>query len=89
MAPLEGLRVVDLSPVLAGSFRTMLLGDMGADVIKIEEPAKGDYMRAWERRAQLLKIVPDTQPRRTADGQDGWTIHIECEFKYAEDRSPS
>lgn len=47
MAPLEGLRVIDLSRVLAGPFCAMLLGDMGADVVKIEEPNEGDDARMW------------------------------------------
>ena len=44
---LEGLRVIDLTRVLAGPFCTMLLGDMGADVIKVEEPGLGDDTRGW------------------------------------------
>ena len=45
--PLEGLFVLDISRTLAGPFCTMNLGDMGADVIKVEEPTSGDETRQW------------------------------------------
>jgi crotonobetainyl-CoA:carnitine CoA-transferase CaiB-like acyl-CoA transferase len=45
--PLAGVRVVDLSRVLAGPFCGALLGDMGADVVKVEDPGGGDESRTW------------------------------------------
>ena len=45
--PLDHIRVIDLSRVLAGPFCTMMLGDMGAEIIKIENPDGGDDTRGW------------------------------------------
>src|SRR5438094_9223907 len=47
MKPLDDLVVVDLSRILSGPVCTMLLADMGADVIKIEPPPSGDDSRQW------------------------------------------
>ena len=44
--PLEGIRVIEIGNLIAGPFAGLLLGDMGADVVKIEKPQGGDYSRA-------------------------------------------
>jgi len=45
--PLAGIRVLDLSRILAGPLCTCILGDLGAEVIKVERPQGGDETRRW------------------------------------------
>ena len=45
--PLAGLKVLDLTEHMAGPFCTMILADMGAEIVKLERPGKGDSVRAW------------------------------------------
>jgi crotonobetainyl-CoA:carnitine CoA-transferase CaiB-like acyl-CoA transferase len=47
LAPLSGVRVIEICNVAAGPFCSLLLADMGADVIKLESPGSGDTLRAW------------------------------------------
>ncbi|MAU41424.1 MAG: formyl-CoA transferase [Kordiimonas sp.] len=52
--PLKGIRVIEMGQLIAGPFCGQLLGDMGADVIKVEPPGKGDPMREWGRGSASL-----------------------------------
>lgn len=67
--PLAGVRVLDLTQVVAGPFCTMMLADLGADVVKLERPGTGDEMRSIGRRAEgdrrELFFVPINRSKRS------------------------
>lgn len=54
MKPLQGVRVLDLSRMIAGGVAGMLLADFGADVVKVEQPGSGDPLRQWTADGQPL-----------------------------------
>jgi crotonobetainyl-CoA:carnitine CoA-transferase CaiB-like acyl-CoA transferase len=54
MKPLDGVRVLDLSRMVAGGIAGMLLADFGADVVKVEQPGSGDPLRQWTSGGQSL-----------------------------------
>ena len=54
MRPLEGIRILDLSRMVAGGIAGMLLADFGADVVKIEQPGSGDPLRQWTSEGRAL-----------------------------------
>lgn len=54
MRPLEGVRVLDLSRLLPGPFATLILSDLGADVVKVEDTGAGDYLRAFGRSFDVI-----------------------------------
>ncbi len=72
--PLAGVRVIDASRVLAGPYLAMLLGDLGADVIKIEKPDGGDQTRGWgppwvgegDRRVSAYYVAANRNKRSVA-----------------------
>ena len=75
--PLTDLRVIELGQLIAGPFSGQLLADMGADVIKVEPPGRGDPMRVWGREGYPLwwTVVSRnkrciTANLREAEGQD-------------------
>jgi crotonobetainyl-CoA:carnitine CoA-transferase CaiB-like acyl-CoA transferase len=68
---LEGVRVLDLSRVLAGPWSTQIFGDLGADVIKVESPGAGDDTRAWGP-----PFLP--MPEQTTGNKNGESAYYLC-----------
>lgn len=80
MLPLAGIRVVDVTQVMAGPFCTMLLGDMGADVIKVEPPPTGDSTR----RSMGFRLKGEDSPGFLALNRNKRSIVLD--LKKQEDR---
>src|SRR5688572_16303055 len=79
---LNGMRVLDLSRVLAGPLCTMILGDMGADVLKLERPGGGDETRGWgppfddRGESAYFLSVNRNKVAMTADLDDPTDLHL-------------
>src|SRR3954451_25237600 len=85
--PLEGVRVIDLTNYVAGPLAAMTLGDLGADVLKLEQPLKGAAMRTYGalRRGTSLSWVNVNRNKRSrrldlksADGRDALLELVEA-----------
>jgi formyl-CoA transferase len=73
-APLEGIRVIECGSLIAGPFCGQILGDFGAEVIKVEDPRRGDPMRSWGHKVEGLSlhwpIIARNKKSVTADLRD-------------------
>jgi len=61
---LEGIRVLDLSRVIAGPYCATLMADLGADVVKVERPGRGDDLRAWRGRGMSATFAAFNRNKR-------------------------
>jgi len=76
--PLAGLRVLDLTEHMAGPFCTMILADMGAEVVKLERPGRGDSTRAWgdgSERNPYFRYINRNKKGANAAGGTGHDRH--------------
>ena len=74
MKPLQGVTILDLSRLVPGPYCTRLLGDMGAEVIKVEEPGRGDYIRSLQPYVNGVSVAFETLNR----GKKSITLNLEA-----------
>src|SRR5215468_9188767 len=75
-ASLAGIRVIDLSHQAAGPWCTSLLGDLGADVIKIEKPGRGDGIRYADRTGRLQPAIGGLNYQGVKRNKRGLSVDI-------------
>ena len=64
--PLDGITVLDLSRLVAGNMLSLQLADFGAEVIKVEDPGKGDPLRETKRKRVIRSLTLTTSATRTS-----------------------
>ena len=76
--PLAGFRIIDLTTMLAGPMATSILGDQGADVIKVEVPCSGDHTRNLGHRSANLsaEFLNINRSKRSIDVEKLEDVHI-------------